>query len=284
MPTTCSKCDDIISRTDNNQSICCIKCRRIYHTVCVNVKQTEYAAIKNKWNCSECLGTSGEINVAEILANFNELKNDLNTVKCTVVNIENKVEKVVQLGTAVLKNQDDIKQLKKENNLLKKDINRLETISRQNNLVITGVPESPSENLVDIVSTIGIKLNSPVQKERIVKACRFQSKTGKIKPILVVFDSYRVKNDLLWRFKVDKIELKGSDIGLNTNGYIHFGDHLGTCLQKLLHLAKTKLVKSGICKFVWEQNGFVLARKTPTSKIIKLKCDADIDDLARKNA
>lgn len=133
MPITCHKCGSAVARnTDSNNVIMCNtpSCGSIYHTKCVNIHQNNYNAIKTSWICSKCENLSNNTELSDIIAKFSDLKNDLKSVKDAVGKVESKIEDVLKLGEAVLVNKKDIQTLKAENIALKKDVERLDALSR----------------------------------------------------------------------------------------------------------------------------------------------------------
>lgn len=284
MPTTCKECGNAVSRNlhnSNNMIVCNTPtCSSIHHTKCVGIQQDDYNAVRNTWTCSKCQISPNGTELSDIIAKFTELKSDLKTVKDAVGKIECKMEEVVKIGEVVLANERDIRTLRAENIALKKDVNRLDALSRQNNIVVTGLPENSNENLPEIVSAIGSKLGITVNRDSIVKCSRFRSKTGKDKPILVIFTSFIMKANFMNGFKnILNSKLIGKDIGLNSTDKIRIGNHLTSSIQRLFHITKNELVQSGIYKYAWIQNGSILIRKTSTSKILKVKCEADVGKL-----
>lgn len=192
---------------------------------------------------------------------------------CVFVVFKGKLNDVVELGNAIMSNKDEIDHLKTENTSLKRSVNHLEALSRQNNIVITGITETPNENLIDIMKIIANKLEIDVREDSVVKVCRFKSQSSDKKPILVVFNTFMVKNQIISSFKE---KYKKSNMIINTDEHIYIGDHLGPALQHLLRLVKSKLIKTNLYKHAWIQNGNVLIRKSSTSKILKIKCEADV--------
>lgn len=278
MPSTCKKCSVAIPRNNerDNVSISCCQCNAIYHIKCSGIDLN--FANKNAWKCLDCSDNISNDKILEMLRNFEDLRVDLTSVKNTVGKMETKLEDVVSLTQATYRNQKDIEMLKKENNRLRSDMSRLETVCRQNNVVITGVPEMPNENLQKLILSITGALGCSLERSQICKYTRFRSKGGKQKPILVVLNNYYTKNELLTRFKHKK-QLIGSEIGLDASVKIHIGEHVNSYHQKLMYLAKQKLISIGKYKYLWIQNGDVLIRKTCTSKIVKIKSEDDINKL-----
>ena len=88
-----------------------------------------------------------------MIQKFNKIRLELFAVKSSVNKIESEFDNVISIGQTVLKNKEDIDVLKNENKRLNIITNRLEVISRQNNIIITGIPERTNENLMDLITS-----------------------------------------------------------------------------------------------------------------------------------
>lgn len=276
-------CRTTVSRNADNSenSIICNNCKKIHHIKCANIKPEELNAVKNQWKCPNCNKGRSEVNLSEIISKFNKMKDDLQVVKSTVTKIEGKLNDVVELGNAIMSNKDEIDHLKAENTSLKKSVNHLEALSRQNNVVITGITETPNENLIDILKIVCNKLEIDFREDSVVKVCRFKSTSSDKKPILVVLNSSIIKLRMIQSFKE---KYKKSNMTVNTDEFIFIGEHLGPALQHLLRLVKSKLIKSNLYKHAWIQNGNVLIRKSSTSKILRVKCEEDVSKFSTMDA
>ena len=147
MPSTCGKYESSISRIGiNTATISCSKCNNVYHKSCVNFDSEISKA--SKWKCSNCVDAS----LANILEKFNKLKEEVSAVKHSVSNIKDKIDDVIEIGQA--SNKSEIQRLKNQNIKLKWPVDRLEALSRERNIVITGIPQSQNENLFNIINNV----------------------------------------------------------------------------------------------------------------------------------
>lgn len=281
MPSTCSICTNTITRGVDKNIIVCSTCNHVFHMNCANVVPELYDTIKSIWKCNSCDKNCDDINAKSILEKFEKFQVDLCSVKNTIGNLEKSFDAVKEVTILVNKQQTEIKSLKSEVTSLRAGMNRLETLSRMNNIVVTGVPETPNENILGLLEKLGQHIRAPIKKEDISKFCRFRSKTSANKPILVVLKSYDTKQLVLYQSKKAKV-ISGSAIGFGSDVKIRMGDHLTPFVQRLLHTARKKLVDSGKLKFVWVQNGEVLAKKNDGGQIFKIKKVEDIDLVAAK--
>lgn len=107
----------------------------------------------------------------------------------------------------------EIAALKNENDTLKKQcctkIDTLEQYSRRNNIRVFGVSESENENIEDIVSDIvANKMNINLPPNYIERCHRVGKKSGKPRPIIINFLSYKYKREVFFA----KSKLKGTKL------------------------------------------------------------------------
>lgn len=277
MPSVCSVCTNTITRNNDSKTIDCVTCKQMFHPKCVGISVDLLNVLKTSWNCNNC-NKSPNIDIKSLLKKFEQFKLDLCEVKGSINKLEKSCDTVTEIGLVVSKQQTEIESLKKEVQILRAGVNRLETLNRSNNIVITGVPETINENLLMIAAKIGEIIGAPMTRDKISKFTRFRAKSSNIKPILIVLNNFYDKQSILARFRAVKV-ITGDKVGLDTTVKIRIGDHINSNLQKLLALARKKLVEKGIMKYVWIQNGDVLVRKDAISKIIKIKRSEDVDKL-----
>lgn len=92
--------------------------------------------------------------------------------------------------------------------------------SRSNNVEIKDVPHKSNENLFDIISKIGTKINYPVTKSQINFITRVPTREKEHnKPIIVSFCNRYVKEDFIAaaRLAFKTQHLTASQIGFTTN-------------------------------------------------------------------
>lgn len=171
-----------------------------------------------------------------------------------------------------------IEPLQAECNLLKAKVENLEQRSRINNVEIIGVPEKANENLVDIVSNIGKKVNCPVAEHEIDAVHRvtpFNFDKNKPKHIILRFVSRLKKEKFLLNAKTLG-NLTTSSIGFsNNNNKIYVNDHLSPNNKLLLKSTKDKAREKNY-KYTWVKNCKIFVRKNETSPIILISRETDL--------
>jgi len=279
MPVNCGLCSVNISRTTGESCIICNSCSKCFHLKCGNVDIKDLSAIKSTWMCSTC-------KMAAVFSTLKTMESDLsafkNNTNSAITNITESTKTLMNLSSVVMENSNRIGILEVENRAMKSEVDKLknqiskiESVSRKNNLVISGIPEKSKENLVEIIIKLANSLNINISNENIDKATRFRPRNGSLKPILVIFTQSMYRDRILSFYNLHK-NICGTAIGMPDNIIIRIGEHLSISKQSLLQKVKKELKSSGLYKYVWSQNGNILIRKTSVSKILKLRTDDDI--------
>jgi hypothetical protein len=126
-------------------------------------------------------------------------------------------------------------------------INFLESQLKKKNLIISGVPESPTENLRDIIIKIGQTCGLEVETNNIEEVLRLKGRPRNAQqstntqrnesaPILVKFFTENTKNQLFDGYISlikSKILLKCSSIGMTSEKRIFLNHHLTPALRKI---------------------------------------------------
>lgn len=283
MPVNCGSCGVAISRS-SEPSIVCKICNKCFHPKCANLDIKDLPLAKSTWACTVC-------KISNVHNTLQLMENDLSAFKSntekSIVNISGSIKTLVDLSEIVSQNSTKIEFLESENReikreivLLKKHCEKIETNTRMLNVVISGIPESKSENLEDLVIKLAGSLGLTLTKDKIHKICRFRPRNGATKPILVSFSHPSTKEQLISLYNIRK-SIKGDVLGLSSDISIRIGDHLTSQKQMLLQKAKKELKSTGQYSYVWTQNGNVLIRKISNSKIFKIN---NLDDIARYKA
>lgn len=150
--------------------------------------------------------------------------------------------------------------------------------ARNHNVEINGLQEIQTENLTDIAITLGKEAGmSDMSKADIQAIHRVNSRTAKIRPVIIQFTNRSTRDDFLRKIKVRRPTLdliypeKPKDP-------IYINDHLTPYYRGLLYEAKNKKNDNNekIYKYVWFKDFKLFARRTDSSNIIRIKSAADI--------
>lgn len=307
----CGICSELL--TDGAH---CTACNLMVHYHCGGVNEAGYRRLGDRkliWRCSKCkqagntmpasprspLSVPDSAVLQEIRAlsekfaafeNMKEdilaLKNEFAEFKTSLVNQHNEVMKEItgkindmeQRIVQVEKVQSQVEQLQSRIVQLEEDQNNKDQWSRSNNIEVKGIPQTSNENLFDIITNIGNKINHPVSKNQINFITRVPtSDKDRIKPIIVCFCQRYVKENFVAaaRQELKTLSLTPAKIGLNGNQKIFINDHL-TIMNKML-LSKTKKTAAEVgFRYVWVKNAKIYARKDDTSPIVMIKTEKDL--------
>lgn len=181
-----------------------------------------------------------------------------------------------------IKLQEQSQELVKENVEMKKEIKdlKLEVIelkqySRRTNIEITNIPETPDEDISQLLAKIG-EISDCNLSENTVIAHRIPSyNKDRPKPIVVQLTSKPVKDILLKKLKDRKI--KSSEISPRFKEFpVYFNEHLAPELKKLFYQAR-KFKTDNEFTYCWVRDGKIFLRKDQSSKIFRIKSEEDLN-------
>jgi hypothetical protein len=209
---------------------------------------------------------------ADFNEKFNRLIEDVQGIKENVKETKGTLKEMVE----------GMKKLKEENILLKKKIakleeekdatirrlNEAEQYSRKNNVIITGLPREPRENLREKVTKVAEKLNVKLYEYDICAAHRLSNK-GEAPAVIIKMNNREKKTQMIRESK--KREIKTRDVGYATNDRIFLSEHLTKETTELLQATKEKLKEPGFVKFVWPSEGHILIRENEGSRIERIQ-------------
>ncbi|XP_061728127.1 uncharacterized protein LOC133533188 [Cydia pomonella] len=231
--------------------------------------------------------------------NITELRTSVNTrLDALSDSIEEWSKKYQDLENSVATVRTEVALVKEENQYLRNQINLLQKNwddqkSRQCNLEIQNLPEKSSENLIHIALTLGKVLNVPVTTENIKTVHRVphHGQTDRPKNIIVELCSRRLRDDVIAaaraRRGVTAGQLMQASRGSGPSSQpddhasaqpVFINEHL-TLKNKILYSNTRKVAKDKQYKWTWIKNGAILVRKADNTKVKRIRCDADLDNL-----
>lgn len=310
MVVSCNTCGRGINK--RGQGVQCGKCSLSFHTLCAKINDHQYQVLQSDfiiWHCEKCRAEHPS-DTRTPLTSFEQLSGNLEsipwfeTLKTKILTeINSKFDAILKSVTFCSDKISDfelkmnqmnekiktIDNLQKENLDLKNKIatldmrvNDMEQYSKLNNLIIHNIPESRSENVLDVVKTIADRIGVPINSDEIDMAHRLKSNstsnTSRPKNIVVKFISRLTKERFLTSFRQNK---NFSTSNLNIAGpdqQIFINEHLSQFNNQLFKDARHKLKQNGF-KYVWTKNCRIFARKEDTSRIKSIQCTGDIEKL-----
>lgn len=288
------------------------------NSTCSDVSRTQLGIINSlpggKWECSNCRINTNDSESAQChrttsppirqstsddegdYANAPEFKTLAASLKNGIEVLRESVEfcsnKISDFERKLAKLDDYFRateQIKIENNKLKSEIeqlhmkiNSIEKYNRLNNIEIHDIPEKNNENLVAIVKKIGEFIRCPVSDENINTVFRTQTQNkNKPKNIVVKFLSKHTRDNFLNAARSMRKQQKlWSGFALeNISEKFFINEHLCTDTKNLLREVREKAKCTGQCKYIWIQNGNILARKNDNSKIVLINNLSDFNKI-----
>lgn len=185
-----------------------------------------------------------------------------NKTKVQNLNIE-----LNKLNEANIKNVASIK-------LLTDQVNSLEQYSRNNNIEIHGLEESPNEDCKEKVLYLANKLNIPITKTDIDVAHRIKSSNNRSPKIIIAQFSSRTKRDLFMqkrRYCLIDNHLPGTTTGTT----IYFNENMSPFYKNLYRLTRIQ-AKAQNFQYVWFKNSKLFIRRNAESPTIRINSEEDI--------
>ena len=152
-----------------------------------------------------------------------------------------------------------------------------EQANRQCNIEIHNVPESKTENVLNIVSNLSAALNVPIPTEQVRSAHRVRARAHTDRPrnIVVQLGTRRLRDDIISAARVRRGLTTESLQIAGASQKVYVNEHL-TLRNKILYAKVRKAQSENNYEFVWVKNGNIFARKTTGAKYLLLKNENDI--------
>jgi hypothetical protein len=176
---------------------------------------------------------------------------------------------VSQTTSRVGKLEDSVNQLTQQVNFLKQE--RL-----QQNLVITGIPKSNTNDLIKYIINIATNVEMTINQPDITNA--FMIKTNNLSKHIVKFADAETRNNILRARR--KRSIYTDEIGVSTcpRTQVFITEDLTIYTQKLFFNAR-KLKKEAKFETIFTENGFVYAVKDAYSGRIKIVSTDQVNKL-----
>lgn len=257
---TCNICRKKV--LDTQEGLLCETCYIWKHRTCVGLTQRAYQQLNkssNPWHCDTCKNEEEKNNQKQI-----------KTKGCTLEDIMAKLEEMEKKYDILLTKYNEQLEIngKLQNELMtiKIQLNKQDQGALKNNIIIQGVPQKPNENLSEIVTKIGEKLEVQINKNFLAyRVGNTNEDKLASKPIKVIFEEETIKLNMIKSKK--KFELQSKDLGFRENNKIYLNHDLTKTSLELYKAAKEYKKRMNF-KFLWISNGNILLRKTDDSKVI----------------
>lgn len=292
----------------------CTVCNLDYHFHCAAITEGGYRKLgeerKATWRCPKCrqggqqqqvpgAGSSTQQLHSEVLEDIRsklaplatlvdevkELRAELSNLRTSVNQANNSIQEFnsrfnnieIRL-TKVETTQNQLTELQARLDKLERECDEKDQWSRMNNIEIKGVTLTATENLFDVIKTIGSKINYTVPDTQINFITRVPSWDPKqIKPIIVCFNNRYVKENFVAAARAySKTQpLIAADLGYAGRQKIFVNDHLSPKYKQLLSKAKTA-AKDRNFQYVWVKHSKIFVRMCDTSPVLNIKNEKDL--------
>lgn len=185
----------------------------------------------------------------------------------TVEYLSNEIEDMKSTKAATDKNSEAVKQTSFS-------LNYLEHQNRQKQLVLSGIPYKPNENLVYAVEKISGKLECNIRPDDIDSIYRVKRSPT----IMVRFLHTHKRNDFLSKYR--KSPISTTDLGFQTNDKIYVNELLSPTQAALFFKARN-FRKNHNFKYVWTANQQIYLRKEDSGDAIRITSTSDLDGLTK---
>lgn len=206
----------------------------------------------------------------------------VNVLTVTVEDLKQIQEEFTEIQREYTKLDSECQLLKKENKNLWSEVNHLsaevkdlQQYTRVDNLEISGVPQLPDENIYEVLKKVCAAIGIEYNRKDISEAHRLPASRQGYPYIIVRFLSRRVRDKWLNASKANVGNVKQIYPDLPSSSFF-INQHLTSYKKGLLDMAK-RLMSEGVYSFAWVKDGKVYVRKTPTSKIIRVRTFEDFD-------
>ncbi|KAF6211784.1 hypothetical protein GE061_012299 [Apolygus lucorum] len=212
-----------------------------------------------------------------LLAVAGDVKDLKETVSFMSAQFDRFVEEISGLKVTVDSLTKDNTELKGAVGELQRKVEFLEQESRNSNVEVHGVPESPNESCVDIVEEVVKQLN--VECGKIGKAFRVgPPRKDRPRKILAVLSSPDGREKLVQAAKADR-QLTASELFKDwPKNRIYVNDNLTNFRADLFRRTKLKAKERGI-QHVWMKNFVVHVRRSEGERAMTIKSFEDIEKI-----
>lgn len=300
MADKCKKCKVEIGQL--KEALKCSDCSFFFHPQCAGFASDKKTCTRKTWKCEDCatesLSTSSKASdslQSSVLDAIAALRKDItDRFDNTNANIENLRQEIgsvvkeigalkqqyVELKTVSDTNATQLVELKDENNrlsavvsALQREVADLQQQSRKNNVIISGIPYTPREDVSILLNSVASLLGVSLDPGDISAAHRLPVPRGDDKrppSIVVCFVSRAVKQSWLSARRQRKILSAKELHSTFPDSPVYINDHLAPQTRELFNAARV-LVRKKKLEAVWTNDGRVLAKKTTNGSPFRVR-------------
>lgn len=218
----------------------------------------------------------------DLLSFMKDMKKEFNTRISKIEDQNNKfIGYIKKLRADVDETNKKYDNLNGEFQAVKKEFNLFKQKSLESHVIVTGLPDKPNENLLDVINIVLNRLATKVESSEVKQIYRLKNKTG-FSPILVEFLSKTKKENIFNKQKAGGsvlLQMIDSTVPASDKKKIVFKHRLTVENLKLLKIAH-EFKNTNNFKYAWFNGDCVCLKKEDQGRPIKITCEADLVGLA----
>ncbi|XP_045485926.1 uncharacterized protein LOC123689655 [Pieris rapae] len=315
--TKCGECNEGLL-----DGAVCSLCKQTFHYNCIGITEGGYRKLgdrKSTWRCPKCKsgGLCLQVNTPtlspthepsskileeirtlssrmtafeELVGQIKLMRDEFSELKSSVVEASTIIK---DFGLRLQNMEDRLLEVEKTKELINGLQSRVDVLecerdaaeqwNRMNNVELKGIPQTANENLLDLIVSIGSKVNFAVTKQQLNFIARTPSRDyNHPKPIVACFNSRYVKENFVTAVRSFNREsaLSANLLGLRGSAKIFANDHLTTRNKVLLNKTK-QLAKEMGWRYVWVKHCKIQARRSDSSPVCVIKSDKDLQKITK---
>ena len=158
--------------------------------------------------------------------------------------------------------------------LIRGAVDRMEQEKFYQNLLISGIPKTPNENLTAIITTLSSKMNIDVSATDVATAYRTKSDN-----IYIKFMSQLIRDKIYNNRKnLQRSSITSKSLVFQAENKFYINEVLDDKQKELFYQARCKR-KSANYRFIWTFHGTVYMKKSKDSSLIKISQQSDLENL-----
>lgn len=280
--TICGECE-LEVKEEREDNIQCDKCAKIFHALCTKLNKRQYDQLceneEEEFECHKCVGNDNTVRseLLEIKTKLSKL-NKLDQLAELQESVNFMSSKFDQVLKGMLENKEKIKNIEKENRVLKTEVQNLKYSVKilndqrvKNDCLISGIKNVHNLNAVETVIEMSKKVGVDISEEQIDEAyfLKRMNEEQSGQAVVVKFNSKSAKTKLM----IAKPKLKDSD----TTKSIYINDFLSKESLELLKYARS--LKSVGYHAVYSHGGKIYARKSAITRPRIIRDEDDVNKI-----
>lgn len=314
MAANCGVCSGVCA--DDVGSIRCSGvCDRVFHLKCIKTEGIKTRNVSKEWKCDDCLlrkvsslpssnksSTSTTSITKEFLKStieafkkevFAELKSYSEQMEDFRKSLQFMSDRVDESNTLMAETRKEYAEIRKQNEFLLQEnkklctsvdnlqarLTNLEQYTRRNNIEISGIPETPKEDINTILKDVGTVLGEELRDGQVSAAHRIPTYTKGRTPSIVVQFQSRAQRDAWISSYRRKKTLSADEVNKSFPGSrVFVNEHLCPENKRFLSQLKDRCRDISF-KFAWFRDGKFYVRKSEGERCHKVLNLEDLNKL-----